>query len=188
MYRLRESPLGGETVWRVEAESLVRARRGGETRWPLSSLTRMTLLHQDSRWGPPMRMARLRFGRRSVAFGSRGWIGPGRAQDRTADFSAFVRHLAAAGAASSSAASFRLGGGAPPAQVIVYGLVGLLGVGVAALLAVCLSTGLVGVGLEMAPRLLFLLILLLAALPWLPQPAPRAFDPRAVPETLAPRA
>lgn len=64
-------------------------------------------------------------------------------------------------------------------------IIGLLGAGAAALLLFSLTAGAAGLGVSLAARLLFVLILIFAVTPWLkPQSAP--LDPRDLPRGLAP--
>ncbi|ATQ44083.1 hypothetical protein [Caulobacter mirabilis] len=62
-------------------------------------------------------------------------------------------------------------------------MVALLGVGVAALMLFSLTAGAAGLGAALAARLLFVLILVFAATPWLAPPEPR-LDPSALPSGL----
>ncbi len=184
-YRVRAGPLKAEAVWSLEERCLVRRTGAAQARWPLADLTRMSLLRQPNRYGPDQRIAQLRFGRRTVAFPSQGWAGVGRPQDGTREFSAFVRRLAAEAAEAAPAARFGSGGRAPAAAG-VYGAAALLGVALVVLITVAVSARQLPIGLDFGARLLFVLILLLAAVPWLPGPGAGAFDPRAIPDHLAP--
>ena len=185
-YGVKDSPLRPPVVWRLEDGDLVRAGPGGESRWPLAGLTRMTLQRQVNRYGPDVRLAQLRFGRRAVAFSSQGWSGVGRRQDQSPAFAAFVRALAAEAVRQAPAARFQVGGrGSAPAAL--YWTAALLGTAVAALMASALMSGFVAIGLDWGARLLFVLILMFAVAPWLPGRSANAFDPLAPPEDLAPR-
>lgn len=114
---------------------------------------------------------------------SHSWSGPGRFEDRTESFGLFVRALAA-----------RLADAAPAARIAAVGqsalggvtwTVGLLGAGVAALLVFSLLSDTAGLGVSLAARLLFALIMIFALTPWL-KPPPPALDPRDLPRSLTP--
>lgn len=114
---------------------------------------------------------------------SHGWRGPGRFEDHTDSYSPLVRALAA-----------RLADLAPGARVAAAGLdgqggmswtIGLLGAGVVALLVFSLMAGTAGLGVSLAARLLFALILIFAVTPWL-KPRVAGLDPRDLPRALAP--
>lgn len=62
---------------------------------------------------------------------------------------------------------------------------GLLGIGAAVLLVASISAGAASLGIALAARLVFLLILMLAALPWL-RGKTATLDPRAIPRSLLP--
>jgi hypothetical protein len=63
--------------------------------------------------------------------------------------------------------------------------VGLLGAGVVVLLASSLLSGTAGLGVSLAARLLFALIMIFAVTPWL-KPRPPGLDPRDLPRGLIP--
>ena len=114
---------------------------------------------------------------------SHSWSGPGRFEDRTGDFGRFVRALAASladvapGARVTAAGHGGLGG--------VTWTIGLLGAGVAALLVFSLLSDTAGLGVSLAARLLFALIMIFAVTPWL-KPPPPGLDPRDLPRALTP--
>jgi hypothetical protein len=185
-YLVRPSPLRAAHVWSVEDACLIRRGGARDRAWSLGALTRMTLSRQANRYGPDIRLVQLRFGRRAVAFSSQSWAAVGRPEDHTRAFAAFVRALAAAAAAEAPSARFEVGGRwAVPGSV--YWIAALLGAAIAALAAVAVAAGEAALGLELGARMLFVLILLLAAAPWLPGAAARRFDPRDIPADLAPR-
>ena len=74
-----------------------------------------------------------------------------------------------------------VGGGAPRDRSVI----GLLGAGVAALLVFSLLSDTAGLGVSLAARLLFALIMIFAVTPWL-RPPPPALDPRDLPRSLTP--
>lgn len=185
-YRQREGPLRDETVWSVEDGALVRHRAGREARWALADLSRFTLMRRPNRWGADLRVAQLKFGRRTAAISSQGWRGVGRPEDRTGEFAGFVRALAAESAAHAPAARFDSQGPALMAGDGLWWIVALLGAGALAMAAMGFSTGMWRIGLGWSARLLFAVLLLVAAAPWLRR-AERRFDPLAPPEDLTGR-
>lgn len=120
----------------------------------------------------------LQFGRTRVLVISHSWIGPGRFEDRTASFSAFVRALGEQAADNAPDARFSTTGVAT--QDAIIWAVGLLGGGAGALLLFSISAGAASMGIAMSARMIFLLILLFAVTPWLKRPSPR-LDPRDLP-------
>ncbi len=114
---------------------------------------------------------------------SHGWSGPGRLEDRTGSFGPLVRAVAACLAEVAPGARVAAAG-----QGVLDGMtwtVGLLGAGVAALLVFSLLSDTAGLGVSLAARLLFALILIFAVTPWL-NPPPPALDPRDLPRSLTP--
>lgn len=71
------------------------------------------------------------------------------------------------------------------AQGAMTWTIALLGTGVAALLLFSLTAGAFGLGLSLAARLSFPLILIFAVTPWLAPSAP-PLDPRDLPRALVP--
>lgn len=183
--RLRESPLKAAAEWTIEDGDLVRRGGRGEARWPLRALTRFTLGRRPNRYGPDLLILQLRFGRRAVGFGSQGWAGLARPVDDSLAFGAFVRALAAEAAHRAPQARFEAAGGLAVGAGLWW-IGGLLALGVVAMLAMAVSTGLPAMGLELSARLLFALLLMAAALPWLPGRRPRRLDPLSLPPDLAP--
>lgn len=184
-YRQDEGPLKGVAEWTVEDGVLVRRSGKGEARWPLADLTRFTLLRRVNRYGADLRMAQLKFGKLNAGFTSQSLHGLGRPQDQTPQFAAFVRALAVEAAEQAPAARFETGASAVLAGGGLWWIVGLLGAGTAAMAAMGFSAGMWRIGVDWSARLLFVLILLFAAAPWLPGRASLTFDPRAIPKALA---
>lgn len=184
-YALRETPLRGETVWSLEDGDLVRRRGGQEMRRPLAALTRMTLRRRLNRYGPDVALAQLQFGRATIVFSSQGWRGLGQPEDCIAAFSAFVRALAAEAADHAPSARYQIAGQAAAwSQGGLYWIAALLGAALLTMVAMALSARQLGLGLDLGARLLFVLILLFAAAPWLPGGGARRFDPRNLPPDL----
>ncbi|CAN1571051.1 hypothetical protein MCEMIH16_03218 [Caulobacteraceae bacterium] len=125
----------------------------------------------------------LQFARGRCVIASHSWRGPGRFDDRTDSYSPFVRTLAA-----------RAAGLAPRARFATTGLqvgeaflwtIGLLGIGAAVLLVTSISAGAASLGIALSARLLFVMILMLAALPWFTGRT-ETLDPASLPGDLLP--
>lgn len=175
----RLSPFQPETVWTLEAGTLVETRGRTERRFPLSSLTRYRLtVGRDGR----RRTLLVTFGRRRLVIVSQSYVGPGRFEDRLAGFSTLARAVAAVGADLSPRARF--GVARLEARAALTWMIGLTAFGAAAALLFSLTSGMVAVGVDLASRMVFVLLLLLAALPWIGAGA--AFDPQDPPSDLLP--
>lgn len=175
----RLSPLQPETVWTLEAGVLVETRGRAERRFPLTGLSRYRLaVGQDGR----RRSLLLTFGRRRIVIVSQSYQGPGRFEDRLASFSTLARAVAAVGADLSPRARF--GVDRIEARAALSGMIALTALGAVATLAFSLSAGMAAVGIDMTARMVFVLLLLTAALPWIG--AGRAFDPLDPPADLLP--
>jgi len=123
----------------------------------------------------------LRFPRGRTLIISHSWAGPGQFEDRTASFAAFVRALGRQAADSAPDARFGATGVAMQDAFLWTG--GLLGGGALALVLFAISAGAADMGIAMAARLVFLLILMFAVTPWLRPASPR-LDPRDLPSGL----
>lgn len=181
----RLAPFQPETVWTLEVGTLVETRGKVVRRFPLSALTRYRLAAPPpSRNGDGgrRRALLLTFGRRRLVIASQSYVAPGRFEDRLESFSTLARALAAVGADLSPRARFGLA--RFQARTALTWIMGLLAFGAAAMLLFSISAGMVAVGLDMAARAAFVLILMIAALPWLNRTAD--FDPHDPPHDLLP--
>lgn len=176
----RIAPFQPETVWTLDAGTLTETRGRIERRFPLSALTRYRLA--TAKDGGNRRVLTLSFGRAKVVLTSQSYAGPGRYEDRLPAFSTLARAVAAVGADLAPRAQF--GVARLQARAALTWVMGLLALGVVAMLLFSLSAGMAGVGLDMAARMSFVLLLLLAVLPWLGRGA--AFDPHDPPSDLLP--
>lgn len=166
-------------MWRLEGDDFVELVGRRQRRWPVSSLL-------AARFAAPIggrRAVSLRFPRGRVLVVSHSWAGPGRFEDRSAGFSTLVRALALRAADSAPAARFTTTGVA--AQDAFIWAVALLGGGAAALVLFSMTAGAAAMGIAMAARMVFLLILIFAVTPWL-RPAAPALNPRDLPHGLLP--
>ena len=176
----RLAPFQPPTVWALTDGTLVETRGQRVRGFPLSALTRFRLAAAPR--GGHRRVLQLSFGRAKVIIIAQSYVGPGHTEDRLAGFSAFVRTLARQAADAAPRARFTLA--RIEARPALTGVIGLLALGTAAVLASSLGAGMAAVGIDMAARMGFVLILLLAALPWLSRGD--GFDPRDPPRDLLP--
>ncbi len=176
----RLAPFQPETVWILDAGTLTETRGKLARRFPLSSLTRYRLTTATD--GSNRRVLTLNFGRAKVVLTAQSYVGPGRFEDRLKSFSTLARAIAAVGADLAPRARF----GVARLQVrqALTLIMGLLALGALAMLLFSLTAGMAGVGIDMAARMSFVLILMLAALPWLSRGAD--FDPHDPPSDLLP--
>ena len=176
----RLAPLQPETVWTLKDGTLVETRGVRVRGFPLSALTRFRLAAAPR--GGHRRVLQLSYGRARMVIIAQSYAGPGHVEDRLESFSTFVRALARQAADAAPAARFDLA--RVEARPALTWVAGLLAIGVVALLVSSLGAGMAAVGIDMAARMGFVLILLLAALPWLSRGD--GFDPRDPPRDLLP--
>jgi hypothetical protein len=100
-----------------------------------------------------------------------------------ASFAPLVRALAERAALAAPNARFATAG-FEPGEAFTW-TIGLIGLGAAALLLFSISAGAASLGLALSARMVFVLILMLAALPWL-RGGSATLDPRAIPHSLLP--
>jgi hypothetical protein len=176
----RLAPFQPETVWTLEAGALVETRGKVERRFPLSGLTRYSLATDKT--GGRRRSLLLTFGRRRLSIASQSYVGPGQFDDRLTSFSTLARAIAAVGADLAPRARFGLA--RFEARTALTVVMGLTAFGAAAMLLFSLTAGMASVGIDMAARMSFVLILMFAVLPWLNRGTP--FDPHDPPSDLLP--
>ncbi|MBO9557079.1 MAG: hypothetical protein J7515_00655 [Caulobacter sp.] len=179
-------PFQPETVWILDGADLVERRGPRERRFPLSALTAFRLA--KPRGNDRHRALTLVFGRRhKLLLPSQSWTGPGRFEDRLAGFSLFARAVAAVAAdlvpPGAPGPRFELAGGLNAREGLTW-MMGLLGLGTGVLLLLALTPGMAGVAIALAARMAFLLLLLVAVLPWLDRG--QGLDPHALPDDLLP--
>lgn len=131
----------------------------------------------------PRRALVLRFAKGRYMIASHSWTGPGRFDDRMATFSPLVRAIAETGADLAPHARFATAG-LELGEAFVWTM-GLLGMGIVVLLLSSIGAGAASLGITLAAHLLFVLILMFAALPWLRRRT-ATLDPRAIPLALLP--
>ncbi|MFZ3007181.1 MAG: hypothetical protein WA047_13520 [Phenylobacterium sp.] len=152
----RLSPLQGETVWTLDGD-IITETRGRRTR--RFELARLKSLH-SAEGGAVLTFARGRLTIPAMSY-TRGL----RPENRAASFAAFVGAVAAAAAVTTPGARFR-NAGAPMAEPLIW-MIGLLGGGALMLLLFAATAGAWTLGVALAARLVFVMILAAGALPWL---------------------
>lgn len=152
----RLSPLQGETVWTLEGGEIVERRGRRERRYSLDKLRSL----RSAEGGAILTFARGRLTIPAMSY-SRGL----RPENRAASFSAFIGAVAGTAAVTTPGARFR-NAGRPLAEPLIWAI-GLLGAGAVALLLFAATAGAWTLGVALAARLVFVLILAAGALPWL---------------------
>lgn len=150
-YAARLSPLQGQTVWSLEGGEIVERRARRERRFQLAELRSISRLNRG---------AVLQFRRRRLTIPALGYGEVLRPQDQRESFEAFLSAL-------DVAAPGRPVHRRSQAAEAVLWVMGLMAVGA---LAVLLAAGQAGawlLGVALAARLIFLVMLGAAALPWL---------------------
>lgn len=150
-YAARLSPLQGETVWTIEKSVIVERRTGRERRFPLAELRGVT------RAG---RGAVLQFQRRRLTIPALSYGEAMRPQDQGESFERFLTAL------SLAAPDRPIRRPSPNTEAVLW-IMGLMALGA---LAVLLAAGVAGawlLGVAIAARLIFVVILGAAILPWL---------------------
>jgi hypothetical protein len=131
----------------------------------------------------PRRAVTLQFASGRCVIPSHSWIGPGRFDDRMDSFSPLVRAIAEQAADLTPRARFATAG-LEVGEAFLWTM-GLLGIGAAVLLVASISAGAAALGVALSARLVFVLILMLAVLPWM-KGRTAALDPRAISRVLLP--
>jgi hypothetical protein len=184
-YLVRQGAFRKATAWRLADQALVESRAGRREKvWPLAALRLIRIAPGTNRYVPGETVMRLVFRRGAVSIGSHSFRGVAHYEDQSRGFAPFVRAVCAEAAQAAPTARFETGG-MQTASVFLGAMV-LMGIGVAALLIVAVTTGASGLGLDLAARLSFGLLLMLAVQPWVSGVGPRRFDPLAIPVGVLP--
>jgi hypothetical protein len=184
-YRVRQGAFRKETAWRLSEDALVESQAGRRDRvWPLSALRAVRIAPGTNRYVPGEMVMRLAFRRGAVSIGSHSFRGVARYEDQTSAFAAWVRAVCAEAARLAPGARFE--SGAAQTAGVFLGAMILLGAGIAALLAVSMSTGFSGFGIDLAARLSFGLMLMFAIQPWVSGAGSKRFDPLVIPIAVLP--
>ena len=157
----------------LEGDALVRLGGRRQRRWALSSLRRFTLGVRRGPYAGPLRFVRLRMGRQDLTI----VCGPD-----AEGYPAFVRALAQAAALQVPGIRVQAEGGRLAGVLVMT--TALLGAGAAAMALAAAMAGLAPLGLDLAARLSFLLILVFAVTPWIGRAAPALLNPHALPDRL----
>jgi len=156
VHRARISPLLPTTEWTLADGVLIERRGARERRYPLSELRRLSVTDG---------LARADFARGRVRIPARSFGRGGRLEDHGESFVRLAEALAADSAAH--APQLRLGQSPRRAADMVVWTIVLCGAGVLAVMAAAAMIGAWALGLALSARLLFVLILAAAALPWI---------------------
>lgn len=178
IYSQRRTPFEAPVEWRLDGDALI--RRGKATRsFPLQTLRSARLIASRRRQGPRTLTLRLGFRTGTAVIGSHGFGAGFAYADQTAAFAPFVRALLARAGAEAPDARYEIG--SDRAGGVFVGAGAVLGAGLALVLLAAITAGQFTLGLEMAARLAFVLILMVAVWPWLAGLSVRRFDPAAPP-------
>lgn len=167
VYSQRTNLLRPTESFCLEDGALVRRMEGGrEMRWPLAELERATLARHPIGGQAHRLMLQLGFHRRrGVVLTSHSIRGLARFEDGTPAFKAFGRELLRqAGAASPR---LRLARAGSVTASSLWWIVGALGAGALVVAASAIASGDGALGLDLGARLVFLLLLIIAILPWI---------------------
>jgi hypothetical protein len=161
------------------AGDILTHNQGWRTRsLPLARLRTFTLGVRRSPYARPVRFARLRFARFPFGQDVETIVCPAGVEA----YAAFIRALAEAACDRAPHARFEAEGGRLAGAMA--SVVALLGAGAAAMAAAAVMSGFAPLGLDLACRLIFLLILAFAITPWIGRGGARRLDPRALPTEL----
>ncbi|MDP1616290.1 hypothetical protein [Phenylobacterium sp.] len=159
VHRARISPLLPVTEWTLDAGDLVERRGARVRRFPLSGLRRLTIA--DGLAQADFAKGRARIPARSFASGLK-------LERREDSFIALTEALAAQ--ATAAAPQVRMGQARPQGAEMVIWTITLCGAGAVAVLGAAGLIGAWALGLALAARLVFVLILAAAVLPWIGRP------------------
>ena len=155
-YAARLSPWQAETVWTLEAGEVIERRGARERRFALIDLVSL----RASANGLVLRFKR----RRQLQAPSMSYGGL-RPRDQAASFAPFLAGVMAAAHAAAPRARV-LASAAPLGEPVIWTMA-LMGAGAAALLLFAATTGSWELGVMLAARMVFVVILAGALLPWL---------------------
>ncbi|MDP2214428.1 hypothetical protein [Phenylobacterium sp.] len=156
VHRARISPLLPITEWTLTDAELVEQRGARIRRFALADLRRISVSEG---------LAQIRFTRGQVRIPARSFGRRGQLDDHSDSFARLTEALAAQGAAY--APQLRLGPPRPQGAEMVVWTIALCGAGALAVLGAAATIGAWSLGLALAARLVFVLILAVAVLPWI---------------------
>lgn len=164
---------GPHDVYGLQDGVLVRATGRRNAQWPLDGLRRFTLGLRRTPYAKPVCVLRLDF---------KGHVETLVGDPHDEDYAVFVRALAAEAGRRAPHARFQAEGGRIGAALTLTAA--LLAAGAGALALIAAMAGMAPLGLDLAARLAFLLILIFALTPWIERLGPRPLDPDALPDSL----
>jgi hypothetical protein len=184
-YTVRRGPFEKAATFRLSDGELIQSIEGKpDKHWTLSQLRRARIAPGTNRYVPDEQVLLLHFHKRIVALGSHSFHSLGDYTDQRPAFAAFAREVCRQAAELAPQAKFQAG--AARAAGVFTGAVAILGVGIVLLIVTAVGAGAAGLGIDLGARLIFVLLLMLAAQPWLVGVGPKAFDPRSIPPGLLP--
>lgn len=155
-YSARLSPLQAETHWSLEGQVLVQRRGSREQRFDLARLKALRAA------GGGVILA---FGLPRLTIPAQSYGEALRPVDQSESFHAFMVEVARI-AAIAAPNVVTQGTSRGPTEALVW-IIGLIGGGALALLVISASVGAWALGLALAARMIFVMILAFAVLPWL---------------------
>ena len=180
IYAARARPWARRVEWRLADETLTGAGRT----YPLTELRGVRIARGDGRYAPDALMVRLIFRRGAVALSSLSFRDRLSPTDQAPELAAFTRSLLDAAARLAPRARYETGAAMFPGLFVGAGAI--LAVGVLLVLMATVTAGAYALGVELAARLSFALMLMLAAWPWVGGMGVRRFDPGSIPPGLLP--
>ena len=180
IYAARARPWARLAEWRLEDGTLT----GPGRTYRIADLRAVRLSRGDGRYAPDALMARLVFRKGAVGLSSLSFRDRLSPTDQTPELAAFLRALLAQAAELAPLARYDTGRALIPG--LFLGAVGILAVGVVLVLLATVAAGSYALGVELAARLAFALLRMLALWPWIGELGIRRFDPAAIPPGLLP--
>lgn len=184
-YAVRRGPFEKTMTFRLSGGDLVQSLPGKPDKaWPLHHLRAVRIAPGVNRYVPDEIVLRLVFRKGAirlgaVSMGSHSFQGLANYADQRASFIPFAREVCRE--AANVTPPVRFEHGAARAAGVFTGAMMILGAGVILLLIAALGAGAAGLGVDLAARLAFVLMVMLAVQPWLTGAGPRRFDPRSIP-------
>lgn len=180
IYSQRTNLLRAVEQFSIEDDQLVRRMaRARERRWSLAGLRRAVLSRQMIGGSAGRLMLQLSFQRqRGVVLTSHSVRGLGRFEDQTAAFKAFARTLLDQGLAAAPQA--RLDRSGKINASALWWAIGALACGALVVAGSAMASGASALGLDLGARLVFLMLLISAVLPWIDRRGAARLGPDAL--------
>jgi len=184
-YSVRTNAAQGETRFLLDDGMLIEQRPGRpERRLLLADLKAVRIVSAPLGYGRRRHGLALTFAKHRSAISSHGVEGIARLKDQTPTFTAFCRALITEAALAAPHARFTRESNNPFSGM--DWIIGLLGLGVLALMAASASAGAIALGADLSARLAFVMLLMLALRPWIGDSRAQSFDPRNMPHEVLP--